>query len=148
MIYRFARPDDADLLAHFNRQLIRDEGSRNPMTPDELEARMRGWLESGEFDLVLFEDDGAPVGYAAFRDEGKEGIYLRQFFVLATHRRRGVGRAAVTWLIANPWCGAPRVRVEALNGNADAIAFWQSVGFAPAAVTLERDILPPETPGA
>jgi GNAT superfamily N-acetyltransferase len=146
MIYRFARPEDADLLAHFNQQLVRDEGSRNRLSPEALEARMRAWLETGEVDIVLFEDEGAPVGYAAFRDEGEDGIYLRQFFVLASHRRRGVGRAAITWLTSNPWNGTPRIRVEALTANVDACTFWASVGFAPYAVTFERTLLPARPP--
>ena len=45
MRYRRAVAADVSLLAGLNRQLIRDEGSRNPMGPDRLEARRRGWLE-------------------------------------------------------------------------------------------------------
>jgi len=37
--------DDCPQLARLNLQLIRDEGHRNPMTSDELEARMRTWLD-------------------------------------------------------------------------------------------------------
>jgi hypothetical protein len=46
MDYRFAADDDLDLLAAWNHPLIRDEGHRNPMTPDELRKRMAGWLAS------------------------------------------------------------------------------------------------------
>jgi predicted acetyltransferase len=136
MEYRQATVADAPTLAAMNGQLIRDEGHRNRMTPAELEARMAGWL-GGEYQAVLFEDAGRPVGYALSRRD-PEFVYLRQFFVLSEHRRRGVGRSAIAWLCRHAWGGA-RVRVEVLVGNAAGVAFWRSVGFADYCLTLERE---------
>src|SRR5262245_52152453 len=113
--YRRAATTDAAVLARMNHALIRDEGHRNPMTVDELEVRMRGWL-AGEYEAVLFETDGDPVGYALFRHE-PEYIYLRQFFVQSEYRRRGIGRSAMMWLRENAWRDIARIRLDVLIGN-------------------------------
>jgi len=136
MNYRRAATADAPVLADMNRLLIRDSGHRNPMTLAELEARMTGWL-GGEYEAVLFEDAGGAVGYALFR-RNPEHIYLRQFFVRAADRRRGIGRAAFEWLRENAWVHR-RVRVEVLVGNAAGVAFWRAVGFRDYCLTLELD---------
>jgi GNAT superfamily N-acetyltransferase len=129
-----------------NRQLIADEGHRNALTLPELEVRMAGWL-AGEYRAVLFEDGGEVIGYALFRRE-PEFVYLRQIFVRAGHRRKGVARDALAWLRANVWADAPRVRIDVLVGNAGAIAFWRAVGFSDYCLTMEWDPgapVPPES---
>jgi predicted acetyltransferase len=120
-----------------NKQLIDDEGHRNPMSIAELERRAADWL-SGVYTAVLFISGGEPCGYALFRQE-PDHIYLRQFFVCRDHRRRGVGRAAIAWLRANPWAGVSRIRLDVLVGNQVAIAFWRSLGFHDYCLTLESD---------
>ena len=138
MEHRRATVTDAPALAAMNWQLIRDEGHRNPMTVPELAARMAGWLGGGEYEAVLFEEDGRPpVGYALYRRD-PEYVYLRQFFVRPGRRRRGVGREAVGWLRRHAW-GGGRVRLEVLVGNAAGIAFWRAVGFRDYCLTLELE---------
>jgi len=136
ILYRDASSADIELLARLNLQLIRDEGHRNPMTLARLKVRMDNWLQ-GEYQAVLFERSGETVGYALFRDDA-EYIYLRQFFVTAQHRRKGLGRQAIEWLSTHYWQDAPRVRVEVLVGTEEAIAFWRAVGFVDYCLTLER----------
>jgi GNAT superfamily N-acetyltransferase len=136
MKYRYATTADVAVLANMNVDLIRDEGHRNPMSVGELQARMADWL-SGEYQAVLFEDDGEPVGYALFRRE-PQWVYVRQFFVVSTRRRRGVGRAAVDWLLNNAWPQDIPVRLDVLTGNAGGIAFWRSLGFGDYCITMER----------
>jgi GNAT superfamily N-acetyltransferase len=118
-----------------NGHLIRDEGHRNPMTGPELEARMARWL-AGAYQAVLFEDGGRAVGYALYRRD-PDYVYLRQFFVRAECRRRGIGRGALEWLRENCWGTGSRVRVEVLVENAAGIAFWRATGFRDYALTLE-----------
>jgi len=120
-----------------NHALIRDEGHRNRMTVDELAERMALFL-SGEYDAVIFDEQGMPAGYALYRRE-TEYVYLRQFYVAPEYRRRGIGRRAIEWLRANPWRDSPRVRIEVLVNNTPGIAFWRAVGFADYAVTMEWD---------
>jgi GNAT superfamily N-acetyltransferase len=135
MHYRHATTADAAVLAAMNRQLILDEGHRNSMTLAELEQRLAGWL-AGEYRAVLFEDGGNAIGYVLFRRE-PEFVYLRQLFVRAEHRRRGVARTALAWLREHVWSDAPRIRIDVLLGNAGAIAFWRSVGFSDYCLTME-----------
>jgi len=136
MRYYFASSDDIPLLARMNHALIRDEGHRNTMSIAELEQRMVAWLQ-GEYEAVLFEDERGAAGYALFRRE-PEWVYLRQFFVMPERRRKGVGAAAVRWLLANVWKGAPRIRLDVLVGNVEGARFWRSLGFADYCITMER----------
>lgn len=134
---RFASVDDCSMLAAWNYQLIRDEGHRNPMDILELEERMRGWLTSGEYLAVIFEEN-EPVGYALFR-ETEDEIYLRQFFVVRHKRRAGIGSCAMAQLFAL-WPKEKRWTVSVLTKNTPAVSFWQAMGYADYALTLE--ILP------
>ena len=136
MEYRDASSADIELLARLNLQLIRDEAHRNPMTLARLKVRMDNWLQN-EYQAVLFEHDGETVGYALFRDDA-EYTYLRQFFVAAQHRRKGLGRQAIEWLSTHRWQDALGVRVEVLIGNEEAVAFWRAIGFVDYCLTLER----------
>jgi GNAT superfamily N-acetyltransferase len=133
--YRFANPDDAELLAALNQQLIRDEDHRNPMDLVQLTERMVDWL-LGEYQAVLLEDGRETIGYALFRRE-PEFVYLRQLFVVPERRRQGVARDALNWLWQNAWSGAPRLRIEVLVSNEAGREFWQAVGFHEYAITME-----------
>ena len=133
--YRFASPEDADIIAPMNSQLIRDEGHRNPMDIPQLRDRMAAWLH-GEYQAVLFEQDGSTVGYALFKSE-PDFIYLRQLFVAPAFRRSGVARAALAWLWSNAWSSAQRLRIDVLVGNVAALQFWRKVGFSDYCVTME-----------
>jgi GNAT superfamily N-acetyltransferase len=135
MHYRFATPEDAGILASMNQQLIHAEGHRNPMSVEQLTERMALWL-SGEYQAVVLEEATTAVGYALFRKEHGH-IFLRQLFVVAERRRRGIGRAAIGWLWRNAWNGAPRLRIEVLVGNVSGREFWRSVGFEEYCVTME-----------
>ncbi|MCX7171399.1 MAG: GNAT family N-acetyltransferase [Proteobacteria bacterium] len=138
MHFRFAKPEDAELLAPLNAQLIRDEGHSNSMTVAQLVERMSGWLRGGEYETVLFEDTGIVKGYALFRQEA-EHVYLRQLFVRPEFRRHGIGRDAISWLWHNAWQGAPRLRIDVLVGNRDGQAFWRSIGFREYCLTMEME---------
>lgn len=135
MRYRFASAKDSDLIAPMNLQLIKDEGHRNAMDIPQLAKRMASWLQ-GEYQAVLFEENGIPVGYALFRHE-PEFVYLRQLYVVSELRRQGIARNALHWLWANAWSNAPRLRIEVLVGNVSGREFWWSVGFTEYCVTME-----------
>lgn len=133
--FHFATAADSLLLAEMNQQLIQDEGHRNPMTLVQLEQRMSDFL-NGDYKAVLFSHSSKHVGYALFRVE-PEFVYLRQFFVAAPFRRRGVGRTAIDWLRQHAWSNSLRIRLDVLIGNAGGLAFWRAVGFADYCLTLE-----------
>lgn len=127
------------LLGPLNLQLIRDEGHRNAMNLAELTHRMTGWL-NGEYQAVLFEEQASTIGYSLFRRE-PEHVYLRQFFVVPSARRKGVGRAAIKWLWLNAWQDVRRLRINVFVGNTAARQFWCSVGFHEYFVTMEAQPL-------
>jgi GNAT superfamily N-acetyltransferase len=138
MKYRMATSADAHLLALMNYQLIRDERHRNAMSVAELEQRMQAWL-AGEYQAVLFEDELGTAGYALFKRE-PDWIYLRQFFVQQERRRRGIGKAAMAWLLEHVWNDAPRIRLDVLVGNSQGIEFWRSLGFADYCMAMEKPV--------
>jgi GNAT superfamily N-acetyltransferase len=120
-----------------NSRLIRDEGHRNPMTVDQLERRMSGWLQDG-YHVVIFEDERGAAGYVLYKFE-PDWTYLRQFFVERDRRRQGIGRSAIDWLLQNPWNKSSRIRVEVLSGNLPGIEFWRSMRFIDYCLTLEYE---------
>ena len=132
--WREASAADLGLLAEWNHQLIRDEGHRNPMTVEQLAARMQQWLQ-GEYRAVLFTLE-EPVGYALFKQDA-ELIYLRQFFVRRDRRRAGLGRAAFLILREQVWPRDLRLTVDVLCQNQGGVAFWRSVGYRDYCLTLE-----------
>ena len=136
MHYRFATVTDARFLAELNHQLIRDEGHRNPMHVDQLEHRMRGWLSSGEYRAVIFTQEDTPVAYALYREDPDE-IYLRQFFVVRTRGRHGIGRSAMQSLLSAIWPHTKRRTVSVLVHNTSGVAFWRAMGYQDYALTLE-----------
>ncbi len=134
--YRPALSEDSGVLAALNLQLIRDEGHRNEMSPAELEQRMRSWLAAGEYDAVVFERTGAPLGYCLFKRH-PDHVYIRQFHVDAAHRRRGIGRQAMMWLWQNSFAPADRIRLDVLVGNSVGASFWRGIGFTDYCITME-----------
>jgi predicted acetyltransferase len=137
LLHRTATLDDGPLLARLNRQLIEDEGHRNPMSVPELETRMRGWLAGG-YSGTIFIKNEMPVAYALWRDK-PEWIVLRHFFVVRSARRGGIGRQAIQLLLTEVWPSGKRVRVEVLTANSVGLAFWRAVGFYDYALTLELE---------
>lgn len=132
---RMAAASDVPLLAEFNQALIRDEQHRNPMSLEELVARMSEFLRTGH-EAALFESGGETLGYALFRAES-EHLYLRQFYVRPEFRRRGVGRIAVRRLRETAWRNHSGIRLDVLTTNSAAQEFWRSVGFCDYCVTME-----------
>jgi L-amino acid N-acyltransferase YncA len=135
MKYRFATAEDCPTLAALNYQLIRDERHRNPMTTPRLEERMRGWLTSGEYRAVLFEENHEVVAYALFRETDAE-VYLRQFLVVSHRRREGIGRRAMGDLFSF-WPQDKRWTISVLVKNVAGVAFWRAMGYTDYDLTLE-----------
>ena len=135
--YRYATTEDVPLLAEMNQQLIRDEGHRNKMTLPQLRQRMSGWLQ-GEYKAVIFSTGPDAIGYALYRKD-PDWIYLRQLFIKAQMRCKGIGREAISWLKKNAWKETRIIRVEVLVGNPEGISFWKTVGFKDYCITMEME---------
>ncbi|HEV2438543.1 MAG TPA: GNAT family N-acetyltransferase [bacterium] len=147
---RSATEADVEMLAKMNKQLIEDEGHRNPMTISELAARMRGWLQSG-WNADLFERvdpqvGPTMVGYALYQHRNDEFfperpiVYLRQFLITREHRQQGLGRRALRELLAVRFPLPCTVVVDVLTANTRGVEFWQAVGFAPYQMTLHARV--------
>lgn len=140
MQWREATDADIPLLAGMNARLIEDEGHQNPMTPAQLEQRMRNWL-AGQYTAVIFENQRKPVAYALYRpaDDGwdGDGVYLRQFFVERDLRRSGIGRSAIELMRNEVWSKGARVTLETLVHNQTAQEFFKSVGFREYCISFE-----------
>jgi GNAT superfamily N-acetyltransferase len=137
MQIRLATVEDAETLGALNAQPIRDEGHRNAMTVPQLVRRMEEWLR-GEYEGAIVEERGTIIGYALFRREA-DYVYLRQIFVRAEDRRRGIGRGLIQWLLQNAWQAAPRIRIDVLVGNDAGRRFWESIGFREYCLTMEME---------
>ncbi len=137
MNWRKGTHADVPLLARMNRQLREDESRGAELPALDLERRMGGWLD-GEYTAVLFEERDEAVGYALFRDNEGGGTYLRQFFVIASRRRQGVGRRAFELLVREVLPPGSDIILEVLEQNTSAFAFWQALGFRDYARTLRR----------
>ena len=141
LVIRPANEVDLPLLAQMNKRLIEDEGSRNPMSLDQLADRMRGWL-LGDWQLKLFATDDRVVGYAVYqlrRDEyfpDQTIVYLRQFYIEREMRGQGLGTAAFRALAAEHFPPGSRVVIDVLASNPRGYDFWRHVGFAPYSTTM------------
>lgn len=135
VVLRQPRADDLPRLGEWNAALIRDEGHDNTMPVSELIERMRGWLAT-DYRARIFVCDGIDAGYALYR-ELPEFTHLRQFYVAAERRRRGIGTAALRALVQKEFAAGKRVMVEAMARNNAALTFWRANGFVDRYVGLE-----------
>lgn len=117
--------EDIPQLAFFNKQLIEDEKSDNPMSVSELEKRMDGFLKT-EYDAYFFEADNAIVGYALVKRTCSP-LYLRQFFICKEYRKNHYGTEAFQALLE--YLNEDSLDIEVLSGNEAGNCFWESLGF-------------------
>ena len=128
-----------------NRQLIEDEGSRNPMSLRQLEARMMGWLTEGWVVAVILRD-GQSVGYCLYCEMPDEYlpdrtiVYLRQFFIDRSAREQGIGQAAFQKLMREWFPQGATVTVDVLEINPRGRRFWEKLGFGARYTNLEREV--------
>ena len=117
--------DNIPQLTIFNKQLIEDEGSENPMSVPELEKRMEGFLNT-EYDAYFFEEESAMVGYALVKNSCSP-LYLRQFFIGREYRKNHYGTKAFHALLE--YLDVDSIDIEVLSGNEAGNRFWESLGF-------------------
>jgi ribosomal protein S18 acetylase RimI-like enzyme len=139
MNHRPATLADVPLLARMNRGLVEAERHRNRFRSDAwLEERMRGFLTGG-YSAVLFEMDAVPVAYALYtvHRENPDTIHVRQIYVEAPYRRKGLGREMMRILREEVWPPGRRVTVGVLADNRAAIAFYEAIGFRSYSLEME-----------
>ena len=82
----------------------------------------------GDYKAVLFELSMEPVAYALYRTT-EDGLYIRQFYVLRSWRRQGIGRQAMSRFRNQIVEANQALYLEAFTHNDRAIAFWKALGF-------------------
>lgn len=117
--------NDVPQLALLNKQLIEDEKSNNPMSIEELEGRMSGFLNT-EYDAYFFFVENVVVGYALVKHTC-EPLYLRQFLITRQYRQKHYGTEAFRALLE--YLGVERMDIEVLPWNERGMRFWESCGF-------------------
>ena len=139
--WKGARNEQVSLLTHWNQQLIKDEGSRNPMTPAELEGRMLGWVQDTAWQVRVLEWGETVVGYAVLHlqadnlEPARTKVYLCHYFLVPERRSQGIGRTALKLLMKQFPC--TRWVLDVLATNPRAAQFYESLGFTAYATILE-----------
>ena len=140
---RKATINDISALAEMNKQLIEDERSRNPLSVNQLQLRMQSWLD-GNWSAIMICKNDELIGYLLYQHRPDEfhtdqhNIYVRQFFVQRTYRRRGIGREAFEQICEQFFPANSRVVLDVLSTNPEALHFWEDIGFSRYATTLHR----------
>ena len=133
--FRNAGNDDVKMLAAMNHELIRDEGSENPMNLKQLEERMKDFLLT-EYKADLILSDNEIAGYCLYKmenqkDNGGFDIYVRQYYIKPKYRQRGLGKSAFKILMETTFKNASFVKLDVLESNQIGKIFWSKVGFEP-----------------
>ena len=141
---RLANLEDVPVLTEMNQQLIIDEGSQNEMSPEELHERMTQWLDTGR-EAVIVERKGEIIGYMLFwrvADEYfpyKDSIYIRQFFIQPSYRRRGIGQVVFERIVSEFFESGVALTLDVLESNPEGKQFWAKQGFEEYHTTMRRE---------
>jgi GNAT superfamily N-acetyltransferase len=117
--------DDVPLLAHMNQQLIEDEKAETDLTIEQLEERMLQLIHSECKAFLLCRDDHI-VGYALCHTQ-RSPVYLRQFFIRRSERRKGYGKQGFIALLN--FLHITEIDIDVYSWNKAGVAFWNSLGF-------------------
>ncbi len=133
---RPATPVDVPVLFELIQALAEYENLSHAVTgnADALSEHLFGSRPYVE--AILAESAGEAVGFALFFTNystflTQPGIYLEDLFVLPGYRRRGIGKAILTYLAqlaVERSCG--RLEWSVLDWNQPAIAFYHRLGAA------------------
>ena len=122
----------------FERMAIKHFSELNPgFTPrsDWQEQYFQTIISDPQLFLRWIICDDTRAGFILFGLEKHRFLPRRtgvisELYVRPEFRRRGVARACAADAIRELWTHAPsKIRLEVMEGNTAAVAFWQSVGF-------------------
>ena len=134
---RGATEADVPLILQFIRDLAEYERLAHKVVATEERLRESLFGNPRFAEVIIGEEDGAPVGFALFFHNystflAQPGIYLEDLFVKPEARGRGYGKALLArlaQLARERQCG--RVEWAVLDWNAPSIAFYKSLGAEP-----------------
>lgn len=124
---------DVSELALLNKQLIEDEKSDNAMNINELERRMKEFLET-DYSAYFFVEDSQIIGYALVRNTSNP-VYLRQFLIDRNYRKRHYGTQAFQMLLK--YLDIKEMDLEVLPWNKSGLVFWKHCGFCETCIAMK-----------
>jgi GNAT superfamily N-acetyltransferase len=135
--FRFAVPADVPLLLEFIGELAQFENLRDQVIADEATLTEQLFGSRRVAEAVIAELGSETVGFAVFFHNfstflGRAGLYLEDLYVRPHARRRGVGRALISFvakIAVERRCG--RFEWSVLDWNTHAIDFYRSLGAVP-----------------
>jgi GNAT superfamily N-acetyltransferase len=131
---RFATIEDCDLILQFIRELAVYEKAPGAVVATEAQLREHGFGPHPQFEALIAELDGAPVGMALFHTRfstwlGQPTLYLEDIVVREVARGHGVGRRLMARLAAIALeRGWGRIDFHVLDWN-PARGFYRKLGF-------------------
>lgn len=130
---RDARPDDAELLVSYIRELAEFERLSHECVADA--SLIRRFLFDGKgAHALMAEWQGEPAGFALYFYNfstfmARPGLYLEDLFVRPSFRRNGIAKSIFRHLAKIAVAeGCGRMEWAVLDWNENAIAFYRSLG--------------------
>ncbi len=131
---RPAAPDDAPIMLEMVTALAEYQDQGASMTATVEDFRRNGFGPDRQFECILAEQDGAPVGLAIFFPtyatwDANRGLYIQDLFVAESVRGRGVGISLVqevAQIAKQRGCGHLQLNVVHAN---PARNFYDRFGF-------------------
>lgn len=128
---------DVPLILRFIRELAEYERLLDEVVATEASLRATLFGPRPAAEVVIAEEDGAPVGFALFFHNystflARPGLYLEDLYVRPEARGRGTGRALLAHLARlarERGCG--RLEWWVLDWNESAVRFYRSLGARP-----------------
>lgn len=130
------RADEKDVaeLARLNALLDEAVEGSCQYERDALESAMTHMLKTHH--AYFFKIDGKTVGYCLC-DITRDPYYIRQFYIDASERRKGLGKQAFEALCKQ--LGTDRISLDCHLSNVRALAFWEGLGFRKHHVHMIRE---------
>ena len=134
VFFRFATRADVPVLLELIRELADFEHLLDIVTADEKTLAEELFGERKVTEVVLAELEGEPAAFAVFFHNfstfvGRAGLWLEDLYVRPHARRKGIGRALISFvarIAVERHCG--RFEWAVLDWNAHAIDFYRSLG--------------------
>ncbi len=125
---------DVPLILSFIHELAEYEREPSAVRATEDDLIRDGFSASPKFRVIIAEWDGNPAGMAFFFHhystwQGRQGLFLEDFFVRPQFRGKGVGKALMVhlaWIAIAENCYG--MRWEVLDWNTTAIDVYQRLG--------------------
>lgn len=120
----FAGLDDAREIAGMSRELV-EPGLVWAWTP----ARVQHMIANRDAAVIVVRRAGRIAAFAMM-DFGEDSAHLSLLAVAPAHRRRGLGRQLIDWLVHSAMtAGIFTINLELRAGNGEALAFYRALGF-------------------